>query len=74
MSASEIRQAALQLSSQDRADLAQALWESLDAAFFPVSQEYVSMLEQRDRKMSESPASYSTHDEVMAKAKRKAGC
>jgi len=70
MSTAQIKELALSLPDQERADLAQALWESLDASFFPVSEEFLAELERRDQKISSGEVSCRTHEEVMAKAKR----
>jgi putative addiction module component (TIGR02574 family) len=74
MSTAQIKELALSLPDQERADLAQALWESLDASFFPVSEEFLAELERRDQKISSGEVSCHTHEEVMAKAKRVLGC
>jgi putative addiction module component (TIGR02574 family) len=74
MSTAQIKELALKLSPDERADLAQALWESLDASFFPISEEFLAELEQRDRKISSGEVVCPTHDEVMAKARRVSGC
>ncbi len=70
MSTAQIRELALNLSPEERADLAQALWESLDGSFPPVTDEFLAELERRDRRMSESEASCPTHDEMMARARQ----
>lgn len=74
MSSAQIREMALTLSPEERADLAQALWESLDSSFLPVSDEFLAELERRDQKISSGEVSCSTHEEVMAKARRATGC
>ena len=52
MSTAQIKELALTLSPEESADLAQALWESLDASFFPISEEFLAELERRDQKIS----------------------
>jgi putative addiction module component (TIGR02574 family) len=74
MSTAQIKELALTLSAEERADLAQALWESLDASFFPISEEFLDELERRDKKISSGEVTCSTHEEVMARAKRSLGC
>jgi len=74
MSTAQIRDLALTLSPEERADLAEALWESLDSSFLPVSEEFLAELERRDQKMSNGDVVSSTHEEVMAKARRATGC
>jgi putative addiction module component (TIGR02574 family) len=69
MSAAQIKELALALSSEERADLAQCLWESLDASYFPISVDYLNELARRDDEMSTGNKSWSTHEEVMARAK-----
>lgn len=70
MSKEQIQQLALTLSTEERADLAQALWESLDTSFFPISEEYLAELERRDQSASNGEVVCCTHDEVMAKARQ----
>ena len=74
MSTAQIKELALSLSDEERADLAQALWESLDASFFPISDEFLAELERRDQKITSGEVTCSTHEEVMAKARRVLGC
>jgi putative addiction module component (TIGR02574 family) len=74
MSTAPIKQLALTLSPEERADLAQALWESLDASFFPVSQEFLIELERRDEALSSGQVRGASHEDVMAKAGRGLGC
>jgi len=74
MSTAQIKELALSLPDRERADLAQALWESLDSSFFPVSEEFLVELERRDKKISSGEVSCHTHEEVMAKARRVLGC
>lgn len=73
MSTAQIRELALTMSPEERADLAQALWESLDASYFPVSDEFLAELERRDQKITSGEVTCSTHEEVMAKARRVGG-
>jgi putative addiction module component (TIGR02574 family) len=74
MSTAQIKELALtQLSPEERADLAQALWESLDASYFPISAEYLAELERRDARITSGEVICHTHDEVMARAKRLLG-
>ena len=70
MSTAQIKELALKLSPDERADLARALWESLDASFFPVSEEFLTELERRDQKISNGEVACHTHQEVMARATR----
>ena len=74
MSTAQIKELALTLSPEERADLAQTLWESLDASFFPVSEEFLNELERRDRQITNGEVTCHTHEEVMARAKRSLGC
>jgi putative addiction module component (TIGR02574 family) len=74
MSTAQIKELALALPNEERANLAQALWESLDASFFPISEEYLAELERRDRTISSGGVTCHTHEEVMARAKRVLGC
>jgi putative addiction module component (TIGR02574 family) len=74
MSTAQIKELALTLSPEERADLAQALWESLDASYFPISEEFLTELERRDQKITSGEVTCHTHEEVMAKARRVLGC
>jgi putative addiction module component (TIGR02574 family) len=70
MSTAQIKELALTLSPEERADLAQALWESLDGSFFPISEEFLAELARRDQQISSGEVACPTHEEVMARAKR----
>ena len=74
MSTAQIKELALTVSPEERADLAHALWESLDSSFFPISEEFLAELERRDQKISSGEVACHTHEDVMAKARRVLGC
>jgi putative addiction module component (TIGR02574 family) len=74
MSTAQIKELALRLSPEERADLAEALWESLDASYFPISKEFLAELERRDQKISNGEVKCHTHEEVMTQARRALGC
>jgi putative addiction module component (TIGR02574 family) len=74
MSTAQIKELVLSLPAEERADLAQTLWESLDASFFPISEEFLAELERRDQKIASGEVTCHTHEEVMAKAKRALEC
>jgi putative addiction module component (TIGR02574 family) len=73
MSSAQIKELALALSPEDRAELAEALWASVENASFPLSEEFLAELEQRDASISRGEVSIRTHDEVMEKIRRELG-
>ena len=74
MSAAELKQLALALPPEERADLAEVLWESLDDTVPPISDEFLRELERRDEEMDSGKVIGRTHEEVMAEAKRRLQC
>lgn len=68
MSTAQLRELALALPLEARAELARSLWESLES--YPVSDEFLTELQRRDEEISKGKVTCSTHDEVMAKAKQ----
>jgi len=74
MSVAELKQLALALPPEDRADLAEVLWESLDETVPPISDEFLRELERRDKEMESGEVVGHTHEEVMAEAKRRLQC
>jgi putative addiction module component (TIGR02574 family) len=76
MSITRIRELALALPPEERADLAEILWESVLPEFQADTEysDFAAELRRRDEEMTNDPASCYTHEEVMAHAKRIAGC
>jgi putative addiction module component (TIGR02574 family) len=77
MSITQLKELALALPPEERADLAQSLWVSLGDHPLDVSEDenaFIQELKRRDQEMSTDPDSCSTHEEVMAEARRRIGC
>ena len=75
MSTQELTTEAMGLPLSERVSLAQALWESIDAALPKVAEE-AALREsiRRDQELSSGSAAGRTHDEVMQAARRAIGC
>ncbi len=77
MSIAQIKELALALPVEQRVDLAQLLWSSLDNHPPDVSKDeeaFRKELNRRDDEMSADPSIGLTHEEVMAEARRQLGC
>ncbi len=76
MSIAQIKELALALPPEERVGLAEILWESVLPEFHPETAEadFVAELLRRDQEMTADPSSCFTHEEVMAHARRIAGC
>ena len=77
MSITQIKELALALPVEQRVDLAQLLWSSLDNHPSDVTHDenaFQQELMRRDQEMSSDPSSCFSHDEVMAEARRRIGC
>jgi putative addiction module component (TIGR02574 family) len=76
MSIAQIKELALALPPEERADLAEILWESVLPEFQPgtADSDLVAELRHRDEEMSNGSVPCYTHEEVMAHARRVAGC
>jgi putative addiction module component (TIGR02574 family) len=77
VSITQLKELALALPPEERADLAEVLWESLHDHPLDVGQDegaFMQELKRRDQEMSADPNSCSTHEEVMAEARRRLGC
>ena len=75
MSTQELTTKAMALPLVERVSLAQALWESIDAAL-PETAEDVALSKtiRRDQELSSGSAVGRTHEEVMQAARRSIGC
>lgn len=75
MSAQELTSEAMALPLPERVSLAQALWESIDAALAEVPED-VALREaiRRDQELSSGSAVGRTHEEVLKAARRSIGC
>ena len=75
MSARELTIEAMALPLPERVSLAQALWESIDAALAEVPED-VALREaiRRDQELSSGSAVGRTHEEVLKAARRSIGC
>jgi Putative addiction module component len=75
MSAQELTSEAMALPLPERVSLAQALWESIDAALAEVPED-VALGEaiRRDQELSSGSAVGRTHEEVLRAARRSIGC
>ena len=75
MSAQELTAEAMALPLSERVSLAQALWESIDAAL-PDTAEDAALREavRRDQELSSDSSVGRTHEEVMQAARRSIGC
>jgi putative addiction module component (TIGR02574 family) len=76
VSIAQLKELALALPPEERADLAEILWESVLPEFQPGTEDsdFVAELRRRDQEMSSDPSSCYSHEEVMAHARRIAGC
>ena len=76
MSIAQIKELALALPPEERADLAGILWDSVLPEFQPGTEDsdFVAELRRRDEEMSNGSVPCYTHEEVMAHARRIAGC
>jgi putative addiction module component (TIGR02574 family) len=77
MSIAQLKELALALSPEERADLAQSLWSSLSKHPRNISEDenaFQQELLRRDQEMSSDPSACFSHDEVMAEARRRIGC
>jgi putative addiction module component (TIGR02574 family) len=76
VSITQLKELALALPPEERADLAEILWESVLPEFPPGADEgdLVAELRRRDEEMSNGSVPCYTHEEVMAHARRIAGC
>jgi putative addiction module component (TIGR02574 family) len=77
MSIAQLKELALALPPEDRADLAQSLLVSLPGHPADVSEDeaaFIEELKRRDEEMSSDPSSCFSHEEVMAEARRRIGC
>lgn len=77
MSIAQLKELALALPVEQRVDLAQVLWSSLDNHPPDVSvdeEAFKQELLRRDQEMSSDPSSCFSHEEVMAEARRRIGC
>jgi putative addiction module component (TIGR02574 family) len=75
MSAQELTSEAMALPLPERVSLAQALWESIDAALAEVHED-VALREaiRRDQELSSGSVVGRTHEEVLKAARRSIGC
>jgi hypothetical protein len=75
MSTQKLTTEAMALPLADRVSLAQALWESIDAALPETSEDVaLSTALRRDQELSSGSAVARTHEEVMQTARRSIGC
>jgi len=77
VSIAQLKELALALPPEERIDLAQLLWSSLDNHPPDITQDeraFQQELLRRDQEMSSDPSSCSSHEEVMAEARRRIGC
>ena len=75
MSAQELTSEAMALPLPERVSLAQALWESIDAALAEVPEDTaVCEAIRRDQELSSGSAVGRTHEEVLKAARRSIGC
>ena len=76
MSITQIKELALALPPEERAGLAEILWDSVLPEYPPGTDDsdFVAELLRRDQEMSSNPSSCYSHEEVMAHARRIAGC
>ena len=75
MSAEQLTAEAMALPLRERVDLAQALWESIEAGL-PDTDEHLAASEaiRRDEELSSGAAVGREHSEVMQAARRAIGC
>ena len=75
MSAQELTSEAMALPLSERVSLAQALWESIDAALGDTDErQAVREAVLRDQELSSGVVEGRTHDDVMRAARRSIGC
>jgi putative addiction module component (TIGR02574 family) len=74
MSITQLKELALALPPEERADLAEILWQSLDDVAAPISDEFLRELQRRDEEMDRGIGVGHTHEEVMAEARRRLQC
>ena len=75
MSAQELTSEAMALPLPERVSLAQALWESIDAALAEVPEDAVLREAiRRDQELASGSAAGRTHEEVLKAARRSIGC
>jgi putative addiction module component (TIGR02574 family) len=74
VSITQLKELALALPPEERADLAEILLESLDDAAAPISDEFLRELQRRDDEMDSGKVVGRSHEEVMAEAKRRLQC
>jgi putative addiction module component (TIGR02574 family) len=76
MSITQIKELVLALPPDERADLAEILWDSILPGFQPGTEDsdFAAELHRRDEEMSNGSVPCYTHEEVMAHARRIAGC
>ncbi|MCE0483945.1 MAG: addiction module protein [Methylacidiphilales bacterium] len=76
MSITQIKEMALALPVEQRVDLAQPLWSSLENHPSDITGDEAAFqdeLKRRDQEMSADPSSCSSHEEVMTEARRRIG-
>jgi putative addiction module component (TIGR02574 family) len=76
MSIAQLKELVLALPPEERADLAQTLWISLNNPATDISEDedaFKGELERRDQEMSTDPSACFSHEEVMAEARRRIG-
>ncbi len=74
MSLNDITKEVLALPKEDRIQLAQSLWNSVDDGDLPIFAEQELRDELNDRLRDEPNKDWKTHEQVMEEAKRKFGC
>ena len=76
MSIAQLKELALALPPEELADLAEILWDSVLPEFPQGADEgdLIAELRRRDLEMSSDPSACFSHEEVMAHARRIAGC
>ena len=76
MSITQIKELVLALPPDEWADLAEILWESVLPEFQPDTKyaDFAAELRRRDEEMSNGSVPCYPHEEVMAHARRIAGC
>ncbi|HSI16115.1 MAG TPA: addiction module protein [Chthoniobacter sp.] len=75
MSIQQLTTEAMALPIEERASLAQALWESIDAGLDDIQeQDAIREATRRDGELSSGAVLGRTHEEVMQAARRAVGC
>jgi len=75
MSAQELTSEAMALPLSERVSLAQALWQSIDAALGDTDEhQAVREAVRRDQELSSGAVEGRTHEDVMRAARRSIGC